>query len=66
MLPVDHALQLLVARMNFLRARLWDGIWVRLVDLEAALNGRSYATDGRVTFEVVSDPRFETTSARGR
>jgi predicted acetyltransferase len=59
MLPVDHALQLLVARMNFLRARLWDGIWVRLVDLQAALNGRSYAADGRVTFEVVSDPRFD-------
>ena len=58
MLPVDHSLQLLVARMNFLRARLWDGIWLRLVDLSAALTARSYATDGRVTLEVVSDPLF--------
>ena len=37
---------------------VWDGIWLRLVDVEAALTARSYATDGRVTFEVVSDPSF--------
>ena len=58
MLPVDHSLQLLVARLNFLRARLWDGLWVRLVDLPAALTARKYAADGGVTFDVVSDPLF--------
>jgi predicted acetyltransferase len=58
MLPVDHPLQLLVARVNLLRARVWDGLFVRLVDLGAALSSRGYAGDGRVTFDVVSDPLF--------
>jgi predicted acetyltransferase len=58
MLPVDHPLHLLVARVNHLRARVWDGIWLRLVDVRAALEARAYATDGRVTLEVVSDPQF--------
>jgi predicted acetyltransferase len=56
MLPVDHPLTLLVARMNQLRARLWDGLWLRLVDVGGALAARSYAADGRVTFEVAADP----------
>jgi predicted acetyltransferase len=58
MLPVDHPLLLLVARVNLLRARIWDGLFVRLVDVGAALSARGYAGDGRVTFEVVSDPLF--------
>ena len=58
MLPVDHPLQLLVARINLLRARVWDGLWVRLVDVGAALSARGFATGGRVTFEVASDPLF--------
>ena len=58
MLPVDHSLQLLVARMNCLHARVWDGIWLRLVDVGAALSARGYASDGRVTLEVVADPQF--------
>ena len=58
MLPVDHPLRLLVARINLLRARVWDGLWVRLVDVGAALSARGFATGGRVTFEVVSDPVF--------
>jgi predicted acetyltransferase len=29
-----------------------DGLWVRLVDVGAALSGRGYAEDGRVTFDV--------------
>ena len=58
MLPLDHPLHLLVARVNQLRARVWDGIWVRLVDVGAALSARGYAHDGRVTLDVVSDPLF--------
>ncbi len=57
-LPVDHALPLLVDRMNHLRLRVWDGLWVRVVDVRAALAGRSYASNGPVTIEVVSDPHF--------
>ena len=66
MLPVDHPLQLLVARVNLLQARVWDGLWVRLVDVGAALSGRGYAGDGRVTFEVVADPLFPDNVGTGR
>jgi predicted acetyltransferase len=59
LLPVDHPLWHLVARPRFLGMKLHDGLWVRLVDVGAALSARSYAADGRVTIEVVSDPLFE-------
>jgi predicted acetyltransferase len=57
-LPLDHPLLLRVARPNELNLRILDGLWVRLVDVEAALAARSYAGDGRVTLEVTSDPHF--------
>jgi predicted acetyltransferase len=57
-LPLDHPLPLLVDRINKLRLTLWDALWVRLVDVPAALAGRTYAASGRVTLEVVSDPHF--------
>jgi len=57
-LPLDHPLPLLVDRINKLRLTLWDALWIRLVDVPAALAGRTYASDGRVTVEVVSDPHF--------
>jgi predicted acetyltransferase len=53
MLPLDHPLRHIVARVNKLDARLLDGLWLRLVDVGAALSSRSYATDGRVTFDVI-------------
>src|SRR5205823_3264941 len=43
LLPVDHPLFFLLAtprRMNF---RVGDGLWLRLVDVGAALGGRQYA-----------------------
>ena len=58
MLPPDHPLFLLVQRPNRLAWKVFDGIWVRLVDVGAALAGRGYATDGRVTFELFGDPLF--------
>lgn len=59
LLPLDHPLLHLVARPRYLGATVNDGLWLRLVDVEAALSARSYAGDGRVTIEVVSDPLFE-------
>jgi predicted acetyltransferase len=50
--PVDSPLFLLLARPNFSRPTIADGLWVRLVDVGAALSGRSYAEDGRVVFDV--------------
>ena len=58
LLPVDHPLLLLVQRPNRLAWKVFDGLWVRLVDVGAALEARGYASDGRVTLEVVSDPHF--------
>jgi predicted acetyltransferase len=55
-LPLDHPLQLLVDRINKLHLEVWDGLWL-LVDVPAALAGRSYAS-GRVTIEVTSDPQL--------
>jgi len=53
-LPPDHPLFLLAPEPARLRFRLGDGIFVRLVDVEAALGARAYG-DGTVTFEV-TDP----------
>jgi GNAT superfamily N-acetyltransferase len=37
---------------RYLRLKLHDGLWVRLVDVAAALSGRSYNGDGAVVFDV--------------
>lgn len=58
LLPVDHPLFLLVQRPNRLAWKVFDGLWLRPVDVGAALTARGYATDGRVTLEVTSDPQF--------
>jgi predicted acetyltransferase len=55
LLPPDHALFLLLATPRRLRYRMGDGIWVRLVDVGAALSGRKYSTDGSIVFEVHDD-----------
>jgi len=57
-LPFDHPLLQLVARVSLLQTRIKDGLWLRLVDVGAALDARSYATDGRVTLELAADPLF--------
>jgi predicted acetyltransferase len=45
-------LLLMVADLRSLRLRLSDGLWLRLVDVEAALRGRSYDGDETVVLEV--------------
>jgi predicted acetyltransferase len=52
LLPPDHPLFLLLAEPRRAKYRVSDGLWVRLVDVGAALSGRGYAADGRVVFEV--------------
>jgi len=41
--PVDEPLRHLLADPRALECRVWDGLWVRLVDVEAALAARTYA-----------------------
>jgi predicted acetyltransferase len=52
-LPSDHPLQLLAARLSRLDWRVIDGLWVRLVDVAAALGARRF--DGEARVEVVVD-----------
>lgn len=55
LLPVDHPLLLLVAEPRRLHFGLRDGLWVRLVDVEAALSARSYEPAGSVVVDVNDD-----------
>ena len=52
LLPLDHPLLLLLAEPRRLRFNLRDGLWVRLVDVGAALAARSYSPDSSVVVEV--------------
>jgi predicted acetyltransferase len=55
LLPVDHPLFFLLAEPRRMRFRIFDGLWVRLVDVGAALAQRGYAGEGRVVLEVVDE-----------
>lgn len=50
--PMDDPITLLVAEPRRLKATFGDGLWVRVVDVAAALAGRRYGSDGRVVLEV--------------
>jgi predicted acetyltransferase len=52
LLPVDHPLLLLVAEPRRLRLAVSDGVWVRLIDVAAALSARSYDADDAIAVEV--------------
>ncbi len=42
-------------RRRRMRPRIGDGLWVRLVDVGAALSARSYAADGAVVLDVADE-----------
>ncbi|MGH2591386.1 MAG: GNAT family N-acetyltransferase, partial [Actinomycetota bacterium] len=50
--PADEPILHVLREPRRLNLRLKDGLWVRLVDVPAALAARRYAVDGRVVFEV--------------
>ena len=52
LLPIDHPLQHQLSYPRRMRMRIGDGIWVRLVDVGAALSARAYGGDGPVVLEV--------------
>jgi predicted acetyltransferase len=52
LLPLDHELFLLLREPRRLMFNHRDGLWVRLVDLETALNARTYKPGEPVTIEV--------------
>lgn len=65
LLAADHELLFLVAEPRLLKFMLLDGLWVRLVDLPAALAARSYAGDDPIVFDV-SDPFLPDNAGRWR
>jgi len=50
--PPDHPLFLLLAAPRRARYRMGDGLWVRLVDVPAALSGRTYGEGEPLVLEV--------------
>jgi predicted acetyltransferase len=52
LLPLDHPLFLLLAEPRRMRFEVGDGIWLRLIDVEAALAARSYEGDTQVVVEL--------------
>jgi predicted acetyltransferase len=56
LLSPDHPLFLLVQRPNRLNWKVFDALWLRLVDVGAALSARAVTGDGRLTFDVSADP----------
>ena len=50
--PPDHPLFLILANPRRPRYRMGDGLWVRVVDLPAALSGRVYGAGGPLVLEV--------------
>jgi len=58
--PADHPLLLMVAEPRRLQLRVGDGVWLRIVDVPAALQARSYAADGSIVLDVLDDFMPET------
>jgi len=58
-LPTDHPLLSMVLEPRRLGITLGDGIWVRIVDVQAALEGRRYGLDGQASGRLTFDLRDE-------
>jgi len=52
LVPPDHVLTHLLAEPRRLKLRIGDGLWLRLVDVGAALSGRTYAAGDALVLEV--------------
>jgi predicted acetyltransferase len=52
LVPPDHPLFLLLANPRRARYRMGDGVWLRVVDVGAALGSRSYRSDAAVVLEL--------------
>jgi len=65
LLPLDHPLFLLLAEPRRMRFEVEDGVWVRLIDIEAAMAARSFAGDGDVVIEL-SDAFMSLNAGRWR
>jgi predicted acetyltransferase len=55
LLPPDHPLFLLLASPRRAGYQLGDGLWIRVVDVEAAIAARTYGSDEPLTFELADE-----------
>ena len=55
LLPLDHPLLLMVAEPRRLGFSLRDGLWVRVLDVKAALSARSYQAQGSLVIEITDE-----------
>jgi predicted acetyltransferase len=55
LLPLDHELMLLLREPRHARLNYRDGLWVRVVDVEAALNARTYKPGAPVVVELADE-----------
>ncbi|MEA2676698.1 MAG: hypothetical protein QOJ81_839 [Chloroflexota bacterium] len=53
--PPNHPLMLMLAEPRRLALRVSDAIWLRILDVPAALSARTYATDGSLVLEVADE-----------
>ncbi len=53
--PMPHPLQLMVTEPRRLAAGISDAMWLRIIELPAALEGRTYRGPGSLVFEVTDD-----------
>jgi predicted acetyltransferase len=53
--PMPHPLQLMVTEPRRLASGVADAMWLRIIELPAALEGRSYRGPGSLVFEVTDD-----------
>lgn len=63
--PVPHPLQLMLADPRRLGLSVGDGLWLRLVDVPAALEGRGYAVSGSLVLDL-SDATIPRNAGRWR
>ena len=62
-LAADDPLFLLVTEPRRLHVKLGDALWLRMVDVEAALSARSYVGEGRLRLELTDAFRPENAGA---
>jgi predicted acetyltransferase len=54
LLPLDHELFLLLAEPRRMQYEVSDGLWLRILDVGAALNARTFG-EGEVTLEIAGE-----------
>jgi len=60
LLPLDHELFFLLAEPRRMQLEVSDALWVRILDVGAALNARTFG-DGEVTLEVAGEGTWRVT-----